>query len=219
MNNYPTILIASPFNPIGESLIRRFVRKNCNLILMDQNAAKLEQAQHEFSVFQARIKTVYTNWHEHEQITGQIEELYEELEEITVLISLMDTDHPVNNLLIPSIPEGMEMMNLNYFANIALIECILPMMSEENSGSIVLLGDCKNKSTVHASYRASKSALNSYITDLQDHFENQKVQITTLNVKIDHELEFNNSGDQIAGLIDDLLFTEKTHRIKNIDIH
>lgn len=181
MESYQSIVIAGAGSELGKTLLSRLVKEPVNIILLEQSVSVLEDLCAEFSSEQAHLSYYCVDWGNIEEIENTFYQIYNDYQFIDKVLSLLDVCFFQTDNTEPHYHEAFEMMNVNYLANLAIVSNTLPMMLEENHGSIIALGEREpsiNQESFSTSYLSSKAALTTYWRSIQKACFGKKIQLT-----------------------------------------
>jgi short-subunit dehydrogenase len=174
-----TVWITGASSGIGEALAYEFNKKGANIILSARREDELE-----------RVKSGCVNADETVHIVpldlAETDTLAEKAREAQAIYGSIDM--LINNGGISQRAFATEttmetvrrVMEVNFFGTVALTKAVLPMMTEQKSGHIVVISSVMGKfgTKYRSAYAASKHALHGWFDSLRQEVYDDNIQVT-----------------------------------------
>jgi dehydrogenase/reductase SDR family member 7B len=179
--NNKTIWITGASSGIGEALVLAMAKQKANIVLSARNKSALENImisinypKDKYLVLPFDLKTDFNA----NDLTNTI---LEKFNNIDFLINNGGQSQRSESLQTSEALE-MELMQINYFAQVKLAKAVLPHMIKNKSGHIVVISSIAGKFGFYlrSSYSAAKHALHGYFESLR--LENEKHNVKILLV-------------------------------------
>jgi short-subunit dehydrogenase len=173
-----TVWITGASSGVGEGLAQVFHREGANLIISARREDELERVKASCTAGPGSIDVVAFDLVDESQRSAAAEKVLNANECIDVLINnagigqrslIKDTSLDVDRRI----------MELDYFAPIALTRLVLPRMMEQQDGHIVVTSSVAGKHGMshHAAYCAAKHALHGY-------YESLRIEMLDYNIRV-----------------------------------
>jgi short-subunit dehydrogenase len=169
------IWITGASSGIGKELAIQLSKQNPILILTSSNAASLEN-------FKSELNTkVHTLPYDLLQIDG-IDNLVQQAIQLEGKIDFVIQSAGISQRSLASetsMDVYKKLMNINYFAPLALTQAILPHFEKQNSGSMTVISSIAGLIgfPMRTGYCASKHAIKGYLETLQSELYNTKLHV------------------------------------------
>ncbi|KAK0170895.1 hypothetical protein PV328_008684 [Microctonus aethiopoides] len=185
--NKQVVMITGASSGLGEALAHAFYQCGCKLILVARRKEKLEEVK-------SALMRIHHNGPTYTPIVfpldiTELDSLPEAIEKILSIYNRIDI--LVNNAGISyrgeavktSIDVDIQVMQINYFAQIALAKAVLPTMIRQKSGNIVCISSVQGKIAIpyRSAYGASKHALQAWCDSVRAELNNENINITVIN--------------------------------------
>lgn len=172
------IWITGASSGIGEELALQLARAGAKLILSARNEEKLHDLQQKLEHHNQHcvVPLDLANLSNLSEITSEILEIYQRIDilinngGVSQRASANDTSMEVNR----------QLMEVNFFGNIALAKAVLPIFRSQQSGQYLVVGSIAGKFGFHlrSIYSASKAALVGYYESLAMEEEPNGIKVT-----------------------------------------
>ena len=173
-----TIWITGASSGVGEGLAKVFHREGGNLVISARRGDELERVKASCTDGPGTIQVVPFDLIDATARAAAAEQVLSANDRIDVLINnagigqrslIKDTDFDVDR----------RVMELDYFAPVALTKLVLPRMMEQRSGHMVATSSVAGKHGMpfHSAYCAAKHALHGY-------FESLRIEMLDYNIKV-----------------------------------
>jgi short-subunit dehydrogenase len=176
-----TIWITGASSGVGEGMARVFHREGAQIILSARRKAELERVRRECAKGPAAVHVVpfdLTDAREREQAAREV---LERFERVDVLVNNAGIGQ--RSALIDTLPEvERRIMEVDFFAPVALTKLVLPRMIGQGGGHIVVTSSVAGKHAVphHSAYCAAKHALHGYFDTLRVEHLDDRIDVTLL---------------------------------------
>ena len=172
-----TVWITGASSGVGEGLARVFNRHGANIIISARRQEELERVKATCIEGPGRVDVVPFDIVDEAQRQAAAEQVLAANKRIDVLINnagigqrslIKDTDFEVDR----------RVMEVDYFAPVALTKLVLPRMMEQGSGHMVVTSSVAGKHGMpyHSAYCAAKHALHGY-------YESLRIEMVDYNIK------------------------------------
>ncbi|KAK0178475.1 hypothetical protein PV327_007366 [Microctonus hyperodae] len=209
--NKQVVMITGASSGLGEALAHAFYQCGCKVILVARRKEKLEEVKN-------ALMRSYHNGPTHTPVVfpldiSELDSLPKAVEKILSIYGRIDI--LVNNAGISyrgeavktSIDVDIQVMQINYFAQIALTKAVLPTMIRRKSGNIVCISSVQGKIAIpyRSAYGASKHALQAWCDSVRAELNNENINVTVINpgyIKTDLSLNAITGDGEIYGKMD-----------------
>jgi short-subunit dehydrogenase len=166
---------------IGESLVKAFAKDGAKVILTARREEELKRVQKEAGLNDSNSMIVPLDLYHIESIKPAVEKIYQKFPEIDIVVCnagisqrslIRDTKLEVDR----------KIMELNYFANIAVAKAVLPGFIERKQGRFVVISSVMGKMSVplRSAYCASKHALHGFFDGLRTEEFKNNIKVTII---------------------------------------
>ena len=200
-------LITGASSGIGESLVGALKKEGVRIVLASRRKRELERVQKESGLDSSNSMIVEMDLRNPDSFPEIINSITKKMGAIDILFnnggisqrsSVVDTDLKVYR----------EIMEVNFFSNIALTALVLPSMIERNTGVIVITSSIVGKvaTQLRSGYSASKHALHGYYDALRLELNGKDIQILNVLpgfVKTNVSLHARKGDGSEYGIMDD----------------
>ncbi len=180
MNSFrdKVIWITGATSGIGEALAVTFAGYGARLILSGRNVSKLSELRESLDT---RTEIIPFDLSDNQSLSGVVRQAVESYGKIDILINnggvsqrSLAEDTPIS--------VDRQLMEVNYFGNIALSKFLLPHLLKQGGGHIVVVSSLTGKfSTPYRSgYAASKHALHGFYDGLRAEVSDRNILITII---------------------------------------
>lgn len=153
---------------IGEGLVKAFAKEGAKIILTARREDELERVRKEAGLTDENSYVLPLDLYKIEEMDGALEKVKQRFSGVDVLIC--NAGIAQRSLVKDSLLQvDRQIMELNFFAVIALTKKVLPIMIDKKSGSIVVISSVMGKMGIpfRAMYCASKHALHGFFEALR----------------------------------------------------
>lgn len=176
-----TVWLTGASSGIGKSLAFELAKLGAVLVLTARNAEKLEE-----------LKQSLHNKHSHIVLPcdlsqeKDIEGCWNHLLDKNILIDVLISNAGCSQRALATetnVETSRYLMEVNYFAPLKLMTCVLPQMIEKNSGHIIVVSSLMGKiaTPLRSSYAAAKHALVGYFESVLTENYKSPVKFTMIN--------------------------------------
>ncbi len=173
-----TVWITGASSGVGEGLARVFHREGANIIISARREEELERVKASCTEGPGEVHVVPFDLVDESQREQAARLVLKQHERLDVLINnagigqrslIKDTDLEVDRLV----------MEIDYFAPVALTKLVLPRMQTQQSGHVVVTSSVAGKHGMpyHSAYCAAKHALHGY-------FESLRIEMLDYDIKV-----------------------------------
>lgn len=166
---------------IGEALVEAFAKEGCKIILTARREEELKRVQKEAGLDDSNSLILPMDLSKVESIPAGVEKAKQKFPDIDILVCnagisqralARDTQLNVDR----------KIMELNYFANIALAKAVLPGMIARKAGRFVVISSVMGKMSVplRSAYAASKHALHGFFDGLRIEEYKNNIKVTII---------------------------------------
>jgi dehydrogenase/reductase SDR family member 7B len=179
--NNKTVWITGASSGIGEALVMAMSKQNANIVLSARNEAALENTMASLNYPKEKYLVLPFDLKSDFNANDLISTILKKFGNIDFLINNGGQSQRSESLQTSEALE-MELMQINYFAQVKLAKTVLPHMIKNKSGHIVVISSIAGKFGFYlrSSYSAAKHALHGYFESLR--LENEKHNIKVLLV-------------------------------------
>lgn len=175
------VWITGASSGIGEALVKQFASAGASVILSARNQAQLERVKKESGLSEDRSLIIPFDLQDTSGADSYAKHIIEKFGRIDILINnggfsqraeAADTDMHTSR----------QLLEVNFFASVALTKAVLPYMLKQKSGTVVAMSSIAGKFGFYlrSSYSAAKHALHGYFDSFR--LETEKHGIKTLIV-------------------------------------
>ncbi|HJP04310.1 MAG: short-chain dehydrogenase [Chromatiales bacterium] len=176
-----TIWITGASSGVGEGIAKVFHREGANIIISARREAELERVKADCDSGAGGVKVVpfdITDARQREAAAGQV------LADNTRLDGLVNNAGIGQRALVKDthLDVDRRVMEVDYFAPIALTKLVLPRMMEQKSGQLIVTSSVAGKHGMpfHSAYCAAKHALHGYFDTLRIELLEYNIQVMLL---------------------------------------
>ena len=173
-----TVWITGASSGVGEGLAKVFHREGANIIISARREDELERVKASCTAGQGRVSVVPFDLVDESQREAAAKQVLKQHQRLDVLVNnagigqrslIKDTDLDVDR----------QVMELDFFAPVALTKLVLPKMMAQKSGHIVVTSSVAGKHGMpyHSAYCAAKHALHGY-------FESLRIEMLDFDIKV-----------------------------------
>jgi dehydrogenase/reductase SDR family protein 7B len=173
-----TVWITGASSGVGEGLARVFHREGANIIISARREAELERVKASCTAGQGTVSVVPFDLVDESQREAAAKQVHKQQQRLDVLVNnagigqrslIKDTDLDVDR----------QVMELDFFAPVALTKLVLAKMMAQQSGHIVVTSSVAGKHGMpyHSAYCAAKHALHGY-------FESLRIEMLDFDIKV-----------------------------------
>lgn len=173
-----TVWITGASSGVGEGLAKVFHREGANVVISARRADQLERVRAECTSGPGSVDVVAFDLVDEHRREAAVADVLGRHERIDVLVNnagigqrslIMDTSLDVDRRI----------MELDYFAPVALTKAVLPRMIEQGGGHVVVTSSVAGKHGMshHSAYCAAKHALHGY-------FESLRIEMLDHNIRV-----------------------------------
>ena len=205
--NNKICLVTGASSGIGESLVIALKKEGARIVLASRRIKELERVQREAGLDSKNSMIVEMDLKNPNSFPKIIDSITNKMGPVDVLFnnggisqrsSVLETDLSVYR----------EIMEVNFFSNIALTALVLPSMIERNTGAIVITSSIVGKvaTQLRSGYSASKHALHGYYDALRLELNGRDIQILNVMpgfVKTNVSLHARKGDGSEYGIMDD----------------
>jgi dehydrogenase/reductase SDR family member 7B len=179
--NNKTIWITGASSGIGKELVIAFAKRNANIVLSARNKSALDNIMTSMNYPKDKYLILPFDLNSDFKANDFANTIIEKFARIDYLINNGGQSQRSESLHTSEALE-MELMQINYFAQVKLAKAVLPHMINNKSGHIVVISSIAGKFGFYlrSSYSAAKHALHGYFESLR--LENEKHNIKVLLV-------------------------------------
>lgn len=166
---------------IGEAMVKAFAKDGANIILTARREEELLRVQKEAGLNDSNSLIVPLDLYKTDTIPAAVEKVKQKFPDIDIVVCnagisqrslIKDTALEVDR----------KIMELNYFANIALAKAVLPGMIARKQGRFVVISSVMGKMSVplRSAYAASKHALHGFFDGLRIEEFHDNIKVTLI---------------------------------------
>ena len=173
-----TVWITGASSGVGEGLARVFHREGANLIISARRAAELERVKGTCTEGPGSVAVLPFDLVDEHQRQSAAEEVLQRHERLDALINNAGIGQ--RSLIKDTRPDvDRRVMELDFFAPVALTRLVLPRMMAQRNGHVVVTSSVAGKHGVpfHSAYCAAKHALHGY-------FETLRIEMLDYNIRV-----------------------------------
>jgi len=181
MNDTTVYWITGASSGIGAALAVQLAKKNNALILSGRNLKALEECKEKCLITCQNVFILPFDVLNIDQFDDLTQKAIEAFGKIDVLVNNAGASQRAR--AIDTLPEvERQIMELNYFAPVALTKALLPYLIEQKSGHIVVISSIAAKFgfTLRSSYAAAKHALHGYFEALRLEHQDIPLYVTLI---------------------------------------
>jgi len=173
------IWITGASSGIGKALAEAFAKKEANLVLSSRNRSALEKVQATCVSLGAQCLVLPLDLADSSEFPARAAEVIQKFGKVDILIN---NGGMSQRSLIKETPLDLDrqLMEINYFGNIALTKAVLPHMLAQKSGHIVTVTSIVGKFgfPLRAAYSASKHALHGFYETMRTELKADNIHVT-----------------------------------------
>jgi short-subunit dehydrogenase len=176
-----TIWITGASSGVGEGMAKVFHREGAELVISARRRAELERVRAQCSGGPGGVHVVDFDITDAAQRERAAREVLERFERLDVLVNNAGIGQ--RSALKDTAPEvERRIMEVDYFAPVALTRLVLPRMIRQKGGHLVVTSSVAGKHAVphHSSYCAAKHALHGYFDTLRIEHLEDNIDVTLL---------------------------------------
>ncbi len=166
---------------IGEALVQAFANLDSKIVLTARREEELKRVQHQNELTDANSLILPMDLYHTENIAQSVEKIKEKFGTIDILICNAGV---VQRFAVKDSPLEVDrqIMELNFFAAIALTKNVLPILLEKKSGHIVAISSVLGKISLpnRSMYAASKHALHGFFDSLRAEVFRNNIGVTVV---------------------------------------
>ncbi|MBC7863047.1 MAG: SDR family oxidoreductase [Bacteroidia bacterium] len=190
------VWITGASSGIGEALVKTFAKENAKIILSARKTAELERVQKENKLTDENSMILPFDLENTSNANELAEQIIKKFGGIDILINNGGFSQR-SEASETELATSRNLMEVNFFAPVALTKAVLPYMLKQQSGQVVVMSSIAGKFGFYlrSSYSAAKHALHGYFESFR--LETEKKGIKTLIVcpgKIKTEISLNAVG-------------------------
>ena len=180
--NNKTVWVIGASSGIGKGLVKQLATENCNIILSARREEKLIDICTKYNLNSDRSLVLALDISKSEEFTKQIQIVLQKFKTIDILILNAGIAH--KSFAEETIEEvDRKVMEVNFMGNVLLTKQIIPIMKNQNAGTIAVTSSILGKIGLPlvSTYCASKQALNGYFESLRYEVEKYNINISILS--------------------------------------
>ena len=174
------VWITGASSGIGENLAYAFAESGAKLILSSRKENELQRVKERCSS-NGEIMILPMDVAEYDSLQGKTEEVIKQFGKIDILVNnagisqrelVKDTDFSVDQKIIA----------VNYLGTVGLTKCVLPHMTQQKSGQLVVISSVMGKLGMshRSAYAASKHALHGYFDSLRSEVAPDNIKVSII---------------------------------------
>jgi len=175
------IVVTGAASGIGQALCRLFARRGARIGLVDRDTTKLEAFADELRQAGAQCTAAVVDVRQREQVQDAVRQMAAVLGPADILIPCAGIcrGSTVDDL---KTAELEEIVRINFFGTVYMIEAVLPSMLERKSGHIVGISSLAGVRGIpfEPAYSASKAAVGAYLEGLRSELRPRGITVTTV---------------------------------------
>jgi len=176
-----TIWITGASSGVGEGMAKVFHREGADIIISARREAELERVKAACTAGPGGVHVLPFDVTDADQRADAAREVLGEFERLDVLVNnagIGQRSAAVDTLL----DVDRKVMEVDYFAPVALTKLVLPRMVEQKHGHLVVTSSVAGKYAVphHSAYCAAKHALHGYFDTLRVEHFHDNIDVTLL---------------------------------------
>ena len=176
-----TIWITGASAGIGEALAKALAAEGANLVLTARREEELQRVALETGLPEEKILILPADLTRHDQAKDLTDKVIRRFGSIDILFNNAGIS---SRALVLESPLSIDqrVMDINFFAPVALTKAVLPYMVKQRSGHIVVTSSVMGKfgTPRRSSYSASKHALHGFFDSLREEISDLGIEITIL---------------------------------------
>lgn len=178
LNNAPVVWITGASSGIGAALAKQYVQKGFNLVLSSRSKAALQQLVNEIPCDLNRVLIIDFDLNENPPYTTYLNLILNNFGRLDIVFLNGGMSQRSHALDTSEVIEQ-KLMQINYFAQVAMAKAVLPYMISQGSGQLVVISSIAGKFGFYlrSSYAAAKHALFGYFESLRLETEHQGITI------------------------------------------
>ena len=176
-----TIWITGASSGVGEGMARVFQREGAEIVISGRRREELERVRAECTAGPRPVHVLPFDMTDPAGRERAAREVLEKFERLDVLVNNAGIGQ--RSALSDTLPEvERRIMEVDYFAPVALTRLVLPRMIEQGGGHLVVTSSVAGKHAVphHSSYCAAKHALHGYFDTLRVEHLDDNIDVTLL---------------------------------------
>ena len=172
------ILITGASSGLGAEFARQYASRENELILLARREEKLQQLQKELLPKVKNITIIIVDVRDFEALQNAIRKI--ENLDMVILNAGISLGH--SHAGIPPLREVKNLFDINFLANHAILEVLLPKFQEQKSGKVVFISSLASLFSMPSSkiYSASKRALNAYAEGVKYKYAPDGVEVLVM---------------------------------------
>lgn len=172
------VWITGASSGIGEALAIEFALKGAKLVLSARRESELNRVMVTTGLDPANILVLPLDMTDHDLFESKITQIINKFGRIDILVNNAGISQR-GDVLNSDISVFKSLMDLNFFAVVALTKAVLPFFLKQNSGKFVVTSSVSGKlgSPKRAGYSASKHALHGFFDSLRAEVHNENVSV------------------------------------------
>uniref|UniRef100_A0A1B6CN93 Ketoreductase domain-containing protein n=1 Tax=Clastoptera arizonana TaxID=38151 RepID=A0A1B6CN93_9HEMI len=206
------VLITGASSGLGEALAHAFYKAGCRLILAARREAQLERVKKDLLSLHPTLLThppviIPIDLSKIEEIPSHIEKIKAIFGHVDILINNAGISFR-GDILSTKLDVDKNVMNVNYFGQIALTKALLSSMIDRRSGHIVAVSSVQGRISIphRSAYAASKHALQAFCDCLRAEVAQYKINVTVVSpgyIRTNLSLNALTSSGQQYGVTDE----------------
>ncbi|WP_410222259.1 SDR family oxidoreductase [Pedobacter sp.] len=176
MNN-KVVWITGASSGIGEALVYAFNQRGAKLIISARNRDELFRVKQNCKN-QIDVHVLSIDLEDHNSLAQKTAEALRIYNRIDILVNSGGISQRAL-ALDTSLETEKRLMNVNFWGTVILSKAVLPIMLQQNSGSIICISSLVGKfgTRYRSAYAASKHALHGYFDSLRTEIDNRGIHI------------------------------------------
>ena len=174
-----SVWVVGASSGIGRALAINFAKSQAKLVLSSRNYEELEKVKTECLQLTKHCIVIQLDLEKNDNYTILIDEVIDHYGSIDYLILNGGVSQRSRAFDTP-ISIDRQLMEINYFGNIAITKAVLPTMAKQQSGHIVVVSSIAGKFgwPLRSAYSASKHALHGFFESLRAEQKQNKLKVT-----------------------------------------
>lgn len=185
--NKQVVIITGASSGLGEALAHAFYQCGCRIVLVARRREELERVKNTLMHIHCNGPTyppivLPIDLTQLNLIPNAVEKILSIYNQIDILVNNAGISYR-GEAAKTAIDVDIQVMQINYFAQIALAKAILPTMVQQQSGHIVCISSVQGKIAIpyRSAYTASKHALQAWCDSARAELSDKNINIAVIN--------------------------------------